>query len=85
MQSLKHSWIEVLCNIGSGFIISGLLQHFVVTPLWHLQTSFSQNLGITVFFTVASVLRSILFRRYFNKLTISMYKRENPGYNDFTG
>lgn len=75
MQSIKHSWIEVLCNIGSGFIISVLLQHYVVTPVWHLPTSLSQNVGITVFFTVASIIRSILFRRFFNKLTIKHYER----------
>lgn len=75
MQSLRYSWIEVLSNIGSGFVISALLQQYVVVPVWHLQTSPMQNLGITVFFTVTSVIRSILFRRYFNKLAIAHYER----------
>lgn len=76
MQSLKHSWMEVLFNIGSGFIISALLQQYVVAPIWHLQTTFAQNFGITMFFTVTSVVRSILFRRYFNKLTMKIYEHE---------
>jgi hypothetical protein len=67
-QSVRHSWLEVLTNIGTGFVISALLQQFVVTPLWHLPVSAAGNLGITVFFTVVSVVRSYIFRRVFNKL-----------------
>ncbi len=66
MQSAKHSMIEVLLNIGTGFIISALLQQYVVTPLWHLQVSAAGNLGITAFFTVVSVVRSYIFRRLAN-------------------
>lgn len=68
MQSVRHSWIEVVANIGTGFVISALLQQYVVAPVWNLQTSAAQNLGITVFFTVVSVLRSFVFRRLFNKI-----------------
>jgi len=75
MQSLKHSWIEVIANIGSGFIISGLFQQFVITPLFHLQTSTSQNIGITILFTIVSIVRSILWRRFFNRITIRHYER----------
>ena len=87
MQSLKHSWMEVLANTGSSFIISALLQQFVVTPLWHLHTTFSQNFGITVFFTFTSVIRSILFRRYFNALTIKyeMERQNDPRNQTKTG
>lgn len=74
MQSIRHSWIEVILNIGSGFIISVLMQHFVVAPIWNLPTTLSQNIGITVLFTITSVIRSILFRRYFNKITVKQYE-----------
>lgn len=68
MQSVKHSWIEVVCNIGTGFVISAFLQHYVVNPLWDLQMTPGDSVGITVFFTVVSVLRSFVFRRLFNKI-----------------
>lgn len=68
MQSVKHSWFEVLTNIGTGFILSAILQHYVVNPLWDLQMTPGDSIGITVFFTVVSVLRSFAFRRIFNKL-----------------
>lgn len=79
MQTIKHSWIEVIANIGSGFVISMLIQHFVVTPIWNLPTNFSQNIGITILFTIVSIIRSILFRRYFNKLTIKHYEASTHG------
>lgn len=68
MQSRKHTVIEVLSNIGTGFILSAILQQYVVTPIWHLQTSVMDNLGITVFFTVVSIIRSYVFRRIFNRI-----------------
>ncbi len=49
MQSRTHSMIEVLLNIGTGFIISALLQQFVVAKIWNLQTSAIDNLAITIF------------------------------------
>lgn len=68
MQSRTHSLIEVLINIGTGFIISALLQQFVVAPIWNLQTSVAGNIQITIFFTIISVVRSYVFRRLANKL-----------------
>jgi hypothetical protein len=68
MQSAKHSLIEVLLNIGTGFIISALLQQYVVAPIWHLPPAFRSNLEITVFFTVVSVIRSYVFRRIANRI-----------------
>lgn len=68
MQSARHSLYEVLISTGAAFIISALLQHFVVNPLWHLESSPADSLGITVFFTVVSLVRSYYFRRFFNWL-----------------
>lgn len=68
MQTVKHSWIEVLCNIGTGFLISAGIQQWVITPIWHLPVSAANNLTITAIFTVVSILRSYVFRRVFNKI-----------------
>jgi hypothetical protein len=70
MQSKRLSLIEVLANIGTGFIISALLQQFVIGPIYNLPTSVSQNLEITIIFTVISVVRSYAFRRLFNRYVV---------------
>ncbi len=67
-QSRKMSFLEQLLNIGSGFIISALVWEFVVKPGWHLQTSFTENLSITMLFTVVSLLRGYIWRRLFVQL-----------------
>jgi hypothetical protein len=59
---------EVVVSTGVAFLISAVLQQFVVASLFHLNTSPAANLGLTCFFTVVSLVRSYLFRRFFNWL-----------------
>lgn len=66
-QSKLESAIESGVNIGSGFILSLFLWSFVVGPLFGLNKSFTEDFGIVAIFTVTSVVRSYLWRRYFNK------------------
>jgi hypothetical protein len=68
MQTRRHTLIEVLVSTGAAFIISALLQHFVVNPVWHLQSSARDSIAITVFFTIVSLVRGYYFRRFFNWL-----------------
>lgn len=66
MQSRLMSFVEQVANIGSGFVLSSLLWSFVIQPVWHIQTSFAENLQITLLFTVVSIARGYAWRRYFN-------------------
>ena len=50
MQSRRMSLIEQFANIGSGFVISSLLWHFVIQPWWNIETSVAENLQITALF-----------------------------------
>ena len=68
MQSKRHSLFETMFGTVSGFVLSLLAWEFVVKPVWGLNTSFVENLSITIFFTVLSVLRSYAVRRFFNWL-----------------
>lgn len=68
MQSVRHTIIEVVASTAAAFIISVLLQHYFVNPVWHLRSSPLDSLGITIFFTVVSLVRSYYFRRFFNWL-----------------
>lgn len=66
MQSPLSSLIEQLLNVGTGFILSFVIQHFVIVPIWNINTTFSENLQITVVFTVVSIARGYAWRRIFN-------------------
>jgi len=68
MQTRKQSAVEVGISTLLAFLISAALQQWVVTPLFNLDTTHAQNLLITVFFTVVSLVRSYVFRRAFNYL-----------------
>lgn len=65
-QSKIESGIETFLNIGSGFIISFFVWTFVVMPLWGFESSPVDNLYIVGVFTVTSIIRSYLWRRFFN-------------------
>lgn len=71
-QSKLESAIETFFNIGSGFIISFLMWVLVVGPLFDIPTHMGQSFWITVLFTITSVLRSYVWRRYFN---VRLHKR----------
>lgn len=83
MQSRKSSLCESLAATTIGFIVSVVVWQFVVRPLWNLQTSFAENLGITLLFTVISVIRGYYVRRLFNMLNKNNknQKHDQPDWN----
>lgn len=66
MQTKKQSLIESLTNTFIGFVIS-YASTFLILPLVGVKTSAGTNLLITVYFTIISILRGYVIRRYFNK------------------
>lgn len=77
MQSRAASALEAVLNVGSGFVLALLLWQLVVAPLWGYEVTMLDNLGITTIFTAASVARSYVWRRYFNRLLVRRLRREN--------
>jgi len=69
MQSRLHSLVEQVANVGTGFMLSSLLWHFVVQPGWGIRTSVAENLQITTLFTVVSIARGYAWRRAFNAIS----------------
>ena len=65
MQTKLQSLIESLLNTASGFIISLLLYHYVVTPM-DLPDTWNSSILVTLMFTVVSIVRSYFWRRLFN-------------------
>ncbi len=65
MQTRWESLIEGCLNTASGFIIAWILT-LTVLPLFGYQVSVGKGFWITVIFTVVSVIRNYVWRRYFN-------------------
>ena len=64
-QTRLQSLIEAMVNVAIGMVISVLLS-LVAYPAFGHAFTLAQNIGITVIFTVASILRSYVVRRWFN-------------------
>ena len=65
-QSSKNSAIEVVVNVGSGYVV-GMLVQVLIFPYFGLSLSLADNALITLVFTVASMVRGYMIRRLFNK------------------
>lgn len=70
MQSRTASLIEQILNVGSGFVISLIVWMYVVVPIWGFDVSMTENLTITIIFTVVSIIRGYMWRRWFNHRTV---------------
>ena len=66
MQSRLMSLIESLTNVAIGMVVSFFGQ-IVVSHWYNLPLNFAQNMQIVAFFTVLSVARSFVVRRWFNR------------------
>lgn len=61
------SMVEVATNILIGLVVSFISQ-VVIFKLYDIHISVVQNVEITVWFTVISIIRSYLVRRWFNSM-----------------
>ena len=66
MQTKYQSLIESLTNILIGYL-TALLSQVLIFPLFDIYVSLQDNLLIGLYFTIISLVRSYLVRRYFNK------------------
>lgn len=76
MQTAKGSLIETVAGTAVGFGVSVALWEVAVKPIWGIETSFVENLSITLLFTVASIARGYVVRRFFNVLAHKNNKKE---------
>ena len=58
--------VESIIDVGSGFILAVIIQ-LLIFPLFGLYPSIIDSMGIALIFTVVSMTRSALWRRYFRK------------------
>lgn len=66
MQTHMDSIMETVTNVGIGFFVSWAVLDWIVSPIYGLDTNAGQAFGITMIFTVTSVIRQYVLRRAFN-------------------
>ena len=69
MQSKLQSLIESLTNILIGYL-TALFSQVLIFPIFDINVTFQDNLLIGLYFTIISLIRSYLIRRYFNNKDI---------------
>lgn len=65
LQTRRGSLVEACINTAIGFLITLALSP-IVYPLFGHAFTLAQNLGITAIFTIVSILRGYVLRRWFN-------------------
>lgn len=69
MQSKLGSFAESLINILIGFGIA-LGSQILIFPLYGVHIPLHDNVMITLWFTIISIVRSYSLRRIFNRITV---------------
>ena len=67
MQTKKYSLIESITNTFVGFMVS-LASQLIIYPAMNIKVTFSQNIKITLIFTIISISRGYIIRRFFNRI-----------------
>ena len=65
MQSKRESLIETLTNVSIGWFIS-FIANMLVLPLFDYDVSLTDGVLISIIFTVISIIRGYVVRRWFN-------------------
>lgn len=75
MQSKLGSFVEACANIAVGFMIN-FTANMIVLPWFGFDITASKAFGIGIVFTVISLVRSYVIRRWFNGMRF-FTKKEN--------
>ena len=65
MQTKLESLTEAIINTFIGFVIAFISQ-LVFFPIVGINATLGQNFILTIFFTLVSIIRTYVIRRYFN-------------------
>jgi hypothetical protein len=77
MQSRRESIIEVCVNTGTAFLISLLVAELIFPIIFADGVSSGKNFLSVSIFTVVSIVRSYIWRRYFNLRLMRMVQGLN--------
>lgn len=65
-QSKRASFVESCVNVAIGYGVA-ILSQLLVFPMFGIHVPISSNLGIGLWFTAISLIRSYVIRRAFNR------------------
>ena len=65
MQSKRESMIETLTNVSIGWFVS-FIANMLVLPLFGYNINLTDGLLISIIFTIISIVRGYVVRRWFN-------------------
>ena len=68
MQNKSQSLIETLTNVSIGYVIS-FIANMTVLPMFGYDINLTDGFWISMIFTVVSVIRGYVVRRWFNMRT----------------
>ena len=64
-QTRLESLAEVIINVAIGWVVA-LITQLIVFPRYGFNPTFGEQFGISVIFTVVSIIRGYVIRRWFN-------------------
>lgn len=67
MQTKFHSLVETITSTFVGYTIA-VISQYLIFPLFDIHVSLNQNFIIAAYFTVISLIRSYVIRRWFNHM-----------------
>lgn len=68
-QTKTHSVLESVTNVAIGYGVA-LVSQSVIFPMYGVHLRVADHLAIGAWFTVISIVRSYVLRRWFNRLTL---------------
>ncbi len=68
MQSRRHSFVESVTNVAIGYGVA-LASQLAIFPVFEIDVPLSDNLLIGAWFTLVSIGRSYVVRRWFTRRT----------------
>jgi len=75
-QTKKHSLIESFTNVAIGYGVA-LASQLLIFPLYGIHIPLSDNIAIGAWFTIISIVRSYVLRRWFNHVTVKTLDRRS--------
>ena len=68
MQSRRHSFVESVTNVAIGYGVA-LASQLAIFPVFEIHVPLSDNLLFGAWFTLVSIARSYMVRRWFTRRT----------------
>jgi len=75
MQTRTQSLLESTANILIGYFVA-VGSQMLIFPLFNITTSLKTNIYIGLWFTLVSLIRSYILRRFFNQLHSAQTRRK---------